>query len=142
MFNKYTWKSCLVYLGNITIFSKNNDQYHEYIEHVLSALYAAGASMNLKKCHSFTTKTEFLGHTITPHKPSITKARSKDFKDTGHPRALTKLRSFLGMCNVYCRFVSTYSRVAAQINDLLKKGQPTNFPSLDDDHSRAFKNAS
>lgn len=47
--NKYTGKSCLVYLDDIIIFFEDNDL--RDIENVLSTFYVAGVSLKLKKCH-------------------------------------------------------------------------------------------
>ncbi len=40
------------------------------------------------------------------------------------PKTQTQVRSFLGLCNVYRRFVKGFAKVAAPLNDLLKKGCP------------------
>lgn len=70
-----------MYLDDIIIFSKNNEQHLKNIEEVLSTLYATGMSLKLKKCLWFTTKVKYLWQTITPHKLSIMEAHIKVFKD-------------------------------------------------------------
>lgn len=40
-------------------------------------------------------------------------------------RTQTELRSFLGLVNVYRRFVQNFSDVAAALNALLRKVQPS-----------------
>lgn len=75
--NKFMCESCLVYLEDIVVFFKDNHQYLGDTENVLSTLYAASIFFRLKKCHSFATKVEYTVHTITRHKLSITKARTK-----------------------------------------------------------------
>ncbi len=37
------------------------------------------------------------------------------------PTTPTQVRSFLGMCNVYCRFVMDFAKIADPLNDLFKK---------------------
>lgn len=133
--NKYSWKFYLGYLEDIIIFFKENDQDIRDIENVLSTLYAAGVSFELRKCHLVTARIEYLGHTITLHRLKITKAHTKDLKDVKQLGTLAKLCSFLGMSNLYRRFFPDYSRIAASLNSLLKKGQPPTIPPLDDEQT-------
>ncbi len=43
------------------------------------------------------------------------------------PTTQTQVRSFLGMCNVYRRFVKDFAKIAGPLNDLLKKGMPADL---------------
>ncbi|CDF35613.1 unnamed protein product [Chondrus crispus] len=51
---------------------------------------------------------------------------------------LTQLRSFLGLCNVYRRFVPHYAKIAHPLNQLLKKGQPVQLEGFDEPCKKAF----
>ena len=55
------------------------------------------------------------------------------------PTTKTQLRSFLGTCNVYRRFVEKFAFVAAPLTQLLKKGQGDNLPALTPEQTRAFE---
>ena len=52
---------------------------------------------------------------------------TNDAKDTcavreaRFPESITQLRSFLGACNVYLRFVKDYSKIASPLSDMLQK---------------------
>lgn len=59
--NKYGWKSCLVYLDDIIILPKNNDQNLKDIKDVQSALYAAGLTLKLKSATGSQVKWNSLG---------------------------------------------------------------------------------
>ena len=60
-------------------------------------------------------RVEYLGHVITPGRLSV----ANDVKATcavreaTFPESITQLRSFLGACNVYRRFVKDYSKIAS-----------------------------
>jgi len=56
----------------------------------------------------------------------------------GHPRTKTQLRSFLGMCNVYRRFVANYSRIAAPLNQLTTKAYGDTLLELTEAQAAAF----
>ena len=51
----------------------------------------------------------------------------------------TQLPAFLGLCNVYRRFVPKYSHFAAPLNALLCKGQPANLRPFGEVESQAFE---
>lgn len=106
---RFTWKSVLVYLEDITIFSRNNDQRLQNTENFLSNFHAEGVSLKLRKCHRFTTKVKYPGQTVTPQTFSITEAHTKGLRELKHPRTLTGLRLILVMCNVYRRFLPNCS---------------------------------
>lgn len=91
LLNKYTWNSCIMYLNEIIMFLKSNDQHLKYIENIQAALFPAGVSLNLKKGQWLTTKVKYLRYTITPHLFNITEAHTKGLKDMKHLRKLMEL---------------------------------------------------
>jgi Reverse transcriptase (RNA-dependent DNA polymerase) len=66
-----TWKSCLVYLDDIIVFSKTPTEDMEHLDAVLHRLYRAGLTLNLKKCHFFKDTVDYLGHVIRPGQLSV-----------------------------------------------------------------------
>ncbi|CDF40411.1 unnamed protein product [Chondrus crispus] len=59
-------------------------------------------------------------------------------KKAQEPTTQTELRSFLGMCNVYRRFVANFERTAAPLNALLAKGKPFQLEEFSVEQSKAF----
>jgi len=55
-----------------------------------------------------------------------------------HPRTKTQLRSFLGMCNVYRRFVVNYARIEAPLNQLTTKAVGDTLLSFTETQVAAF----
>jgi Reverse transcriptase (RNA-dependent DNA polymerase) len=60
------WKTCLVYLDDIIVFSKTPAEHMAHLEAVLHPLYRAGLTLNLNKCHLFKETVDYLGHVIRP----------------------------------------------------------------------------
>ena len=47
------WKTCLVYIDDVIIFSKNEEELVDHLEQVLSLLGETGVKLKLKKCFCF-----------------------------------------------------------------------------------------
>jgi hypothetical protein len=63
-----TWKSCLVYLDDIIIYSQTMEDHLNHLHDVLTLLGQAGLSLNLAKCHFLQETLDYLGHVIRPGK--------------------------------------------------------------------------
>ena len=135
----YRWKTCLVYLDDVIIFSDNVDLHFKHVEDILRALHKAGVSLKLAKCDFFTSTVKYLGHIIKPGKLEIDNTATAALTKLEHPETQSELRSFLGLCNVYRRFVPNYAQIAAPLTDLLKKGRPVKLEKFGDAEITAFK---
>ncbi|MGH0053304.1 MAG: reverse transcriptase/ribonuclease H family protein, partial [Sphaerochaetaceae bacterium] len=136
--SRFKWKTCLVYLDDVIIYSNNMDDHFKHVEEILSCLSNAGITLKLKKCDFFTDTVNYLGHKIRPGHLETDKAVTAALKEAKHPRDQTELKSFLGLCNVYRRFVPRYSHVAAPLNKLLRKDQAFKLGPLTPDQKQAF----
>jgi len=47
------WKSCLLYLDDIMVFSQSAGEHVEHLWDVFTALRSAGVSLKARKCHLF-----------------------------------------------------------------------------------------
>lgn len=119
--SQHKWKTCLVYLDDIIVFSKNMEDHFEDVEQILKKMEAAGINLKIKKCEWLTDTVKYLGHRITPVSLQMEEAQTAAIHGTLPPKTQTQFRSFLGMCNVYRRFVPRYSHVATPLNVLLRK---------------------
>jgi len=56
------WRSCLVYLDDIIVFSQSAGEHVEHLREVFAALRGAGVSLKANKCHLFQEEVEYFGH--------------------------------------------------------------------------------
>ena len=94
---KFKWKTCLIYLDDIIIFSNSIEEHIRHVDEVLQALREAGVTLNIEKSKFFTTKVEYLGHIIKPGKLEVDAANTQSLRDAKPPTTRTGLRSFLGL---------------------------------------------
>ena len=72
----------------------------------------------------FATSTEYLGHVIGRNGLSMDpkKIAAVAAVDPTTICTLERVRSFLGLCSYYRRFVAGFSKIAAPLHDLTKDG--------------------
>jgi hypothetical protein len=134
------WKTCLVYLDDVIVFSSSRDAHLAHVEEVLTLLGSGGLSLKLKKCHFFSDTVDYIGHVIRPGRLGVAEKNTTALRNAPLPRTQTELRSFLGLCNVYRRFVPQFSALAAPLNSLLCKGMSPILRSLSPAEINAFNN--
>jgi len=133
------WSSCLVYVDDVIIFSKNFKDHLSDVAEVLSILQKAGLSLNMRKCKFFSRTVDYLGHVVSPGRLEVATKNTTAITKAVYPRTQTEMRSFLGMCNVYRRFVPNFAHVAGPLNKYLMKGQGSILPEPTEEDSRAFE---
>jgi Reverse transcriptase (RNA-dependent DNA polymerase) len=116
-------KTCLVYLDDTIVFYHSPEEHARNLDEVLSLLYGAGLSLKLAKCAFFRDTVNYLGQVIRPGKLEVATKNTDALKTAKPPTTQTELRSFLGLCSVYRRFVLSFAKVASPLNSLLRKGE-------------------
>lgn len=94
-------------IANIIIFSKTPEDHLKHIDEVLHLLRDSRVTKKLQKCHFFNRNIDYFGHLIAPGKWQVTQKTTKAVEALQYPTSISELRSFLGLCNVYKRFVPT-----------------------------------
>ena len=98
-----------------------------HVDEILTTVAEAGVTLKINKCHFFQKEVEYLGHMVKPGSLQIDKTNVNSLRQAKPPTNKTKVRSFLGLCNVYRRFIDNFTSRANPLNQLLKKGQPDSF---------------
>lgn len=125
----YTWRSCLVYLEDASIFSSSLDDHLRHVEEVLEVLKAVGMTLCLEKYHLFAQSVEYLGLVIRPSRLEFASKNTNEVAKAKPPHTQTKARSFLRLSNVYGRYLKNFATVAAPLTELTSKEySPRPFP--------------
>jgi len=112
-------QSCLIYLDDVIVYFKTEEEHVGHVDDVLRLLRGAGVTLRLPKCRFFRRTVELLGHEIKPGRLGVMDARTRALRAAHFLTTRTQVRSFVGMCNVFCRFVSNFARMAAPLTDLM-----------------------
>jgi len=77
--------------------------------------------INKKKSEFFLKEIQYLGHIISEAGIQMDPAKLEVIKGWPIPRNLHELRSFIGMCAYYRRFIEKFSFIAGPLHNLTKK---------------------
>jgi hypothetical protein len=115
-------KFVVVFIDDILVYSKNEDEHTEHLHIVLQRLRDHRLYAKLSKCAFWLREIKFLGHTISQDGISVDPEKVQEVMDWKPPTTLRQIRSFLGLAGYYRRFIPDFSRIAKPMTELLKKG--------------------
>ena len=124
-----TWQICLVYLDDIIVYSKTVPEHMNRLEVIMQKFIKAGLKLKPKKCNLFRTQVPFLGHVVSADGVSTDPEKIEAVQKWTVPRDLTDVRSFLGLCSYYRKFVPKFSEIAKPLTKLTEKDQPFTWGS-------------
>ena len=122
LFKGLSWRSLVFYVDDVIIHSTSIDQHLKDIEDVLTRLHTHDVKINPAKSHFFADHLLFCGHVISPEGIQCDPKRTTAINNMQQPQTSTQLRSFLGCCNFYRRYIRNYACKTKILQDLLKQG--------------------
>ena len=117
-------KFCLVYLDDILIFSKTEEEHLDHLKQVLDLLRANKYYAKISKCHFMKDELEYLGHIVGRDGIRVDPRKVKAVNDWPTPTDIHKVRSFLGLANYFRKFMLGYATVVAPLTSLTRKDVP------------------
>jgi len=133
------WKTCLVYLDDVLVFCRTVEEHITHLDEVFGLLSRAGVSLNASKCFLSQEKVEYLGHIMGRGHIRVNEKNLVGLRRAEPRRTKKDLRSFLGMCNVYRRFVKDYAQVARPLTALKSPKVSDPLPPFSQDQRDAFE---
>ncbi|UYV66446.1 hypothetical protein LAZ67_4001706 [Cordylochernes scorpioides] len=135
------WNICLCYLDDIIVFSKTMEEHILRLEMVLNCLSKAGLTLNLEKCHFGSRRMKVLGHLIDGDGIYPDPDKVEAVRNFPRPKNVSEVRSFLGLCSYYRRFIKSFADITGPLNELLKKGKQFSWNDRQEDSFNNLKSA-
>lgn len=131
---------CAVYLDDIIVTGKTNDEHICNLKEVFVRLDQYGLKCKREKCRFAEEKIEYVGHIIDSKGFFPSEKRLDAIKLMPRPQNLKELEAFIGKLNYYNKFMPNFSSKAGPLNELRRQGvefkwtnrQQTAFQELKD----------
>ena len=115
------WSVCLVYLDDIIVHGRTFSEQLENLQRVFTCLKKANLKLSLEKCNLFRHEVKYLGHIISRNGVATDPAKINSVKDWPRPMRLAEVRSFLGLCSYYRKFIRNFAEIANPLTRLKQK---------------------
>jgi hypothetical protein len=126
VFMEYLDKFVVVFIDDILIFSKIEEEHETHPKLVLEKLRAHELYAKFNKCKFWLTEVAFLVHVISTGGVSVDLGKMKDLLDWMPLTNVSEIQSFLRLAGYYRRFIKDFSKIAKPMTKLLKKNKDFN----------------
>jgi hypothetical protein len=116
-------KFVVVFIVDILVFSRNEEEHEEHLRLVLQKLREHQLYAKFGKCDFWLREVSFLGHIITDGGIAVDPSKVQDVLNWSPSKNLPEIRSFLGLAGYYRRFIEGFSKIVKPLTSLLEKGK-------------------
>ena len=121
VFHPYLEQFVVVFIDDILVYSKNEQEYEQHLETVLKTLREKRLYAKLSKCDFLLKEVSFLGHILYVEGIRVDPAKIEEIVSWKPPQNVIEVRSFLGLAGYYRRFIKGFSVIASLLTKLLRK---------------------
>ena len=130
---------CFAYLDDIIVLGETFEQHLSLLTEVFHRLRSANLRLNPEKCQFGRRSLQYLGHLVTAEGIHTDPEKVASIRQLPPPSNVKGIRRFLGIASWYRRFVPDFSKIAAPLNRLLKKGIAWQWSEEQDEAFRRLK---
>ena len=113
----------VIYLDDILIFSKNQEERESHVRLVLNKLREKGLYAKLEKCSFHQSDVEILGYIIYDGGFSMDPKKVHAIVEWVKPSSVRDVQCFLGFADFYKIFVKDYSKIVTPLIRLTRKNK-------------------
>lgn len=123
VFKKYLDKFVIVFIDDILIYSKSEEEHAEHLRIALEILRKEKLYAKFSKCEFWLREVQFLGHIVGSEGIRVDPAKIEAVMNWERPKTPTEVRSFMGLAGYYRRFVKDFSKIAVPLTRLTRKNE-------------------
>uniref|UniRef100_A0A453SXD4 Reverse transcriptase domain-containing protein n=1 Tax=Aegilops tauschii subsp. strangulata TaxID=200361 RepID=A0A453SXD4_AEGTS len=121
VFMEFLDKFVVVFIDDILVYSKNEEEHKEHLRLVLEKLREHQLYAKFSKFEFWLKEVGFLGHVISREGIAVDPSKVQSVTEWLAPTSVGEIRSFLGLAGYYRRFIENFSKIAKPMTELLKK---------------------
>jgi hypothetical protein len=118
IFHPFLDKFVVVFIDDILIYSKSEEEHKEHLSLVLQVLKEKQLYANLGKCEFWLEEVKFLGHVISKEGIAVDPSKVEAVVAWERPKTATEIRSFVGLAGYYRRFIEGFAKIVAPLTNL------------------------
>jgi hypothetical protein len=122
VFREYLDKFVIVFLDDILIYSKSEEENENNLIMVLQGLREHQLYAKLSKCSFYQKQIHYLGHIISKNGIYMDLEKIEAIREWLASKNVTELRSFMGLVGYYRRFIEGFSKILHPMTSLQRKG--------------------
>jgi hypothetical protein len=132
-------KFVVVFIDDILIYSKNEEEHARHLRMVLTHLREHQLYAKFSKCMFWLEEIQFLGHVLCAKGIAVDPSKVKDILEWKSPTIVHQVRSLLGLASYYRRFILDFSKIVKPITGLLKNDTKFDWSSKCNDAFEQLK---
>jgi len=123
IFHPYLDQFVVVFIDDILVYSKSEEEHAEHLRIVLRVLKEKQLFAMLSKCEFWLREVSFLGHVISKGGIVVDPSKVDTVMQWESSKSVFEVRSFLGLAGYYRRFIEGVSKLALPLTQLTQKRQ-------------------
>jgi len=110
----------IIYMDNLMVHSVDLEEHIAHVRFVLQRLCEHKLSVKLEKCIFCTPQAEYLGLIVGEGRISMDSVKLTAINHWKPPTSVSAVRSFMGFCNFYHKFIPDFSNIVQPLLSLTK----------------------
>ena len=121
---EFRWQFCIVYIDDVLIYSRSFSEHLQHIDAVFKCFKEAGVVIKPSKCVFASSEITYLGHIINEHGTRPDPSKVEAVKHFPLLSTVTEVKSFLGLCSYFRRYVQNFAQLSEPLVGLTRKSVP------------------
>ena len=121
VFLPYLNQLLVVFVDDILIYSKSEEEHEDHLRIVLQALKEHQLYAKFIKCKFWLTEVRFLGHVVSATGVSVDPEKVEAVMSWEKLKLVFEIHSFMGLAGYYRKFIKEFSRLVAPVTKLTWK---------------------